>query len=247
MNKLKKCRCCGRNCPLDDFYPSSANLDGRISYCRECSRKKANARAKNRYFAPKMKGRKICRICKEELPIFEFGIAHHLVDGHNSECKVCANKRAKVKRSKNKDSIRRAIGKWKSKNKKRILLYQRKWASDNREHLRDWVKRHYASDENYRISCVLRARIHSALKGRAKWARTMELLGCSIESLKKYLGSKFRGGMSWDNYGEWHIDHIRPCVAFDLSKLEEQRKCFHYTNLQPLWAQENLMKSAKVA
>ena len=51
--------------------------------------------------------------------------------------------------------------------------------------------------------------------------------------------------MSWDNYGDWHIDHIRPCCSFDLSKIEEQEKCFHYSNLQPLWAEENMTKGGK--
>ena len=51
--------------------------------------------------------------------------------------------------------------------------------------------------------------------------------------------------MSWNNYGKWHVDHIRPCIDFDLSKPEEQQKCFHYTNLQPLWAEENMRKHYK--
>ena len=74
----------------------------------------------------------------------------------------------------------------------------------------------------------------------------MKLLGCSVEDFKNYFENKFKEGMIWENYGKWHIDHIRPCVSFDLTKVEEQKKCFYYTNLQPLWAKENHIKSGKI-
>jgi len=73
----------------------------------------------------------------------------------------------------------------------------------------------------------------------------MRLVGCSMEQLRKHLEEQFAAGMSWENYGKWHMDHIKPCASFDLSREAEQHKCFHYTNLQPLWAKDNLRKSAK--
>ena len=72
---------------------------------------------------------------------------------------------------------------------------------------------------------------------------TKKLLGCSIEFLKQHLESQFTDGMNWANYGKWHIDHILPCASFDKSKPEEQSKCFNYSNLQPLWALDNMCKS----
>jgi len=80
-----------------------------------------------------------------------------------------------------------------------------------------------------------------------KVGKTMELAGCSLEDLMKHLESKFAEGMTWENYGikGWHIDHIRPCASFDLEDPEEQKKCFHWSNLQPLWAVDNLKKSDK--
>jgi len=80
-------------------------------------------------------------------------------------------------------------------------------------------------------------------------ASTFELLGCSAQELKIWIESKFKPGMTWENYGlhGWHIDHIIPCVSFkDFTKIETQRACFNYKNLQPLWAAENLMKSSKM-
>ena len=81
--------------------------------------------------------------------------------------------------------------------------------------------------------------------GGKKQSKTFELLGYSVEDLKKHLESQFKDGMSWSNHGKfgWHIDHILPCASFDLTNPEEQKKCFHYSNLQPLWWNENLAKS----
>jgi hypothetical protein len=72
--------------------------------------------------------------------------------------------------------------------------------------------------------------------------RTHEYIGCSIAELREHLQKQFTARMSWDNYGAWHIDHKRPCASFDLSKREEQLACFHFTNLQPLWAADNISK-----
>jgi len=80
---------------------------------------------------------------------------------------------------------------------------------------------------------------------KVKTGKTLELTGCSKEELITHLQSKFTEGMTWDNYGEWHIDHILPCVSFNLEDPEEQKKCFHWTNLQPLWAIDNIRKGAK--
>lgn len=91
----------------------------------------------------------------------------------------------------------------------------------------------------------LRSRIARFVSGKSKSGHTSDLLGCSVEELMNYLGSKFQEGMTWDNYGKWHIDHAVPCSSFDLSSPVNQKQCFHYTNLQPLWALDNLKKGTK--
>lgn len=102
---------------------------------------------------------------------------------------------------------------------------------------------------NYCIMNKLRMRISCAVKSQGiyKAQKTRILVGCTVEKLKNYLEEGFKKGMSWLNYGKngWHIDHIKPCASFDLTKQEEQKKCFHYTNLQPLWASDNLSKGSK--
>lgn len=76
----------------------------------------------------------------------------------------------------------------------------------------------------------------------SKSSPTFKLLGCSVEDLMIHLESMFAEGMNWNNYGKWHVDHIRPCVSFNLFDPEEQKRCFHFTNLQPLWALDNYRK-----
>lgn len=137
-----------------------------------------------------------------------------------------------------------------------------------KKYRRDWARNKYNTDEEYRRKAIqasvdterrryengdiqyklkqlCRARIRNAMKGLDKSKATGELMGCSWKELQDHLSSQFREGMSWDNHGihGWHIDHIRPCNSFDLRDPEQQKLCFHYTNLQPLWAHENLEKS----
>jgi len=111
-------------------------------------------------------------------------------------------------------------------------------------------KKRYNNNLNYRMRVKLKNKIYDILKkfGADKKNTTIELLGCDIEFFLKYMENKFEEGMTWENYGyeTWHIDHIIPVSSFDLTKEEEQRKCWHYTNLQPLWAKDNIKKGAKI-
>ena len=102
----------------------------------------------------------------------------------------------------------------------------------------------YNNNLNRRLSHCMRSRINKALNGAHKQQTTLDLVGCSPEDLKQHLEDQFADGMSWDNYGlhGWHIDHIRPLSGFDLSDPEELKEACHYTNLQPLWATDNLSK-----
>jgi hypothetical protein len=114
----------------------------------------------------------------------------------------------------------------------------------------------YREDLNFRLSLVLRARLCSAVRSsqrkavlrKRKAGSAVRDLGCSVKELAAYLESKFLPGMTWSNWGTaWHIDHIRPLASFDLTVREDVLKACHYTNLQPLWAEENFRKNAKVA
>ena len=101
-----------------------------------------------------------------------------------------------------------------------------------------------ARDPAYHMLRRLRCRLRAATKAN-KCASTLELTGCTSQQLRGHLESQFHDGMTWDNRHKWHIDHIRPCAAFDLTDESEQRACFHYSNLQPLWARDNLSKGSR--
>lgn len=112
------------------------------------------------------------------------------------------------------------------------------------------LARHYErmiNDTHYMVRQKVSDRIRKALKNNygEKSKSCLDYIGCSLPELRKHLESQFTQGMAWDNYGNWHIDHIKPCAAFDLSNKNEQFECFHYSNLQPLWAEENLKKGAQ--
>lgn len=136
-------------------------------------------------------------------------------------------------------------------NREKSLEYQKKYRQKNKKIIKEY-QTEYAKkysfkrrleDENFKLLGNLRSRITMAIKNYKKGEKTKKLLGCSIEQLKHYLEKKFKKGMTWDNYGKyWEIDHIKPCCSFDLSKLSEQCKCFHYNNLQPLTVKENRSK-----
>ena len=104
------------------------------------------------------------------------------------------------------------------------------------------------SDINYKLKCILRTRLRAALSGNYKTGSAVSDLGCSIETFKKYIESKFTSGMSWNNHGlyGWHIDHIKPLTSFNLSDRQQFLEACHYTNLQPLWAKDNMSKGNKV-
>lgn len=127
-----------------------------------------------------------------------------------------------------------------------ILAWERANPERNRTNRRVRRRDRYRGDLAFRLASLLRCRIHYALRGGSKAGKTLKLLGCSVQELILHLESKFVPGMTWENYGPvWHVDHKRPCASFDLTDFSQQRECFHYSNLQPLFAADNFSKGAK--
>ena len=147
------------------------------------------------------------------------------------------------------------MNKYRKDNKININSTQRRYWANNREKKKELDKKYYnnnwekiynrikyrrKNDINFKLKDHLRTMMHKAIKNNYKYTSTTKLSGCSIQFLRNYLEKQWKPGMNWKNhtFHGWHIDHIKPISSFDLSKEEEQKKCFHYTNLQPLWARE---------
>ncbi|CAB4133984.1 hypothetical protein UFOVP267_6 [uncultured Caudovirales phage] len=157
-----------------------------------------------------------------------------------------AGRKSQAKRRKlNKDTTKL----WKEKNKDKIVAYNKMYGQKNRKELNKKAceinKIRRKNDPNFALMRRERVRVYDVLKGIRKAAKTETLLGCSYDFFRGYIEGKFVENMGWHNMGEWHIDHIQPLCSFDLNDLEQQKKAFHYTNQQPLWAMDNLKKGAK--
>jgi hypothetical protein len=190
---------------------------------------------------------KIIIICKTHGE-FEQEANSHLM-GHG--CKNCQADNRKIPNELkwDKKSYMREYNKiYRQKNKKRLKEKSTERIKTIRKNRLKYHNKR-KNDESYRIRRNLSKRLWKCLKNINSdyiKPKTSKIIGCDMITLKNHLESKFKDGMNWDNYGEWHIDHIIPCASFDFSDNSEIEKCFHYSNLQPLWASENCSKGARL-
>lgn len=146
--------------------------------------------------------------------------------------------------------------KWAKQNPEKVAKVHKHWYEGNKERVRKTQRAYessrYDKDPNYMIRKRLRSRLYDALRrrkaGGKKAGSAVKDLGCTIESLISYLEAKFAPEMSWDNHGtSWELDHVKPLVDFDLTERKQFLEACHYTNLQPLWIEEHLAKTASEA
>jgi len=147
-----------------------------------------------------------------------------------------------------KSYMRVYLKKWR-KNNERQRQKHNAYQKERQKRLGKELYRRRRTRPYEKLASTIRSRIYDQLKHGYGSPRTEELLGCTFKELKVYLEKQFKEGMNWDNYGfyGWHADHIKPLSSFDLTNLEEQKKAFRYTNLQPLWMKENLHKHSKIS
>jgi hypothetical protein len=154
----------------------------------------------------------------------------------------------KAWREDNKDKIKVRIKAWREVNKDKIKVQTKNYCETNKDKIKIYTNNKFKTDIQYKLGKNLRSRLRNAIQGNYKVGSAVKDLGCTIDELKTYLESKFKLSMTWDNYGYygWHIDHIKPLASFDLTNRQQLLEACHYTNLQPLWANENLTKSDKI-
>jgi DNA mismatch repair ATPase MutL len=236
---MKTCTKCKIEKPLNEFHNKKSSKDGKNSRCKKC-RNESN-REYSKFNSNKIKKKR-------------------------EENKEYYSEYSKRYYENNKEKIKKKSKKWQSENKEHRKEYLRKYSEENRESLRE-KKRDYVNkdkdrwreyyrerkarkmkeDPLFNLEVSLRKRTHVAFK-RTEWVKgssNESMLGCTFEEAKEHIESKFTEGMSWDNHtvDGWHIDHIVPlCSATTQEELEE---LCHYTNLQPLWAFDNLSKGGR--
>jgi hypothetical protein len=137
---------------------------------------------------------------------------------------------------------------WQRNNKERFKALQKEWRERNRSYQNEYIKRRYAEDPQVALSYKVRARVYQAIQksGGSKSGRTEEIVGCSFDFLRQHIERQFKGNMSWDNPGSFHIDHIVPLASFDLTDPAQLKVACNWQNLRPIPPKKNMSKGAKL-
>lgn len=192
---------------------------------------------------------KICCRCHVEKIVSEFHKDSTKPSGYCYSCKQCVSLAMKLSYEK-KSKVDRL--RYYNENKEKCLTNGKKYRKKNYdkrlEYYRNYERRKMKEDPAFKLRKILGGRIKGALKAQKaqKKDRLLDLCGATYFVVKEHLEKLFKPGMSWDNHGKWHIDHIIPISKFNLLNPEEVKKACHYTNLQPLWAHENMSKGSKI-
>ena len=179
-------------------------------------------------------------------------------ENNKEKLRIYHIKYMKIYNQKNKEKLQIAQKKYREKNNEILKIYRKKYREQNKENTKIYHKKYQKKNQNeynknkrkvntlFKLRCNLSTRTNIALKNKKyiKSKTTLDMLGCDLDTAKAHLEKQFTKGMSWENYGEWHIDHIIPCASVKTE--EELIKLFHYTNLQPLWAADNMSKGKKI-
>ncbi len=168
---------------------------------------------------------KYCNTCRQTLSVDLFYKNKEKHDGLSHQCKHCEKERRK---------------RWYNNNKAK----ERQTKNNYKERRNSLQKQRRSMDVIFKLKSQLRSRFYNAIKNNQKTGSAVDDLGCTITEFKSHIESKWQKGMTWDNWTKdgWHIDHIKPLSEFVLSNPEELKKACHYSNLQPLWAKDNLDK-----
>lgn len=160
-----------------------------------------------------------------------------------ARCKICVSENSSKCYRANPDIFLKRNQKWRRANPDFFKNYKR--PESYRVNKNRWYREKYKKDFLFKTSVLMKRGIWGCLNGRTKRFSGIEYLGCSFEQLKTHLEKQFVDGMTWENHGEWHIDHIKPLCSFDFSDERELFKAWHFSNLQPLWAKDNISKGGK--
>lgn len=234
---LCKCSMCKNNLPISAFNKDKYKLNGIKNWCKECC--KERYRKNKDKILKKAKERMFSNIEKYRAMSLSLYYKKHEKNKEHRRNKYKQN--IEIRRLKaNEYRKKRDKGIKYEQYRRNYLKYKEKILKRTIEKRREKLK----TDPQFLIRERLRNRLSLALKRKKIFKKTQDMLrlGCSLDFLKKYLESLFVEGMSWQNKDLWHIDHIKPLSKFDLTDEKQLNEACHYTNLQPLWAKDNLSK-----
>jgi len=237
---MKICKTCGIEKPLSEFAKSTVNKLGCIPHCKKCKnwahRSEENKERERTRWRLLAMGLKYCPCCKKIKSVSDFATNNGRKDLLRAYCMECD-------RLNSLEYVQRENIKKRKKERESTIEFAIKLNDYRRTSLV------YNSPEK-KVERLYRSRVRNAvIKQNIKRKHEYnDMLGCTYGFLREYIESKFTKGMTWNNNGrgndKWHLDHIIPCAAFDLNDHIEQKECFHFTNLQPLWESVNLAKSS---
>ncbi len=263
MNTQQKaCTRCGLTKPTGEFRPAKQGALGVASWCRECARaydreRNVSRRATRRIGRPPKQvidGQLVCGTCAVLKPTAEFAKDSTVPTGFRSRCKACDSVAAKVYHQKNRETRIAKARAWNQANPERHRALKRESDARCRPRVRQNYKDWKNANPSNRLSVQLRVRISTAVRRQIERQKSGRLrkagsavrdLGCMIEELMVHLERQFQPGMTWNNYGEWHIDHVKPLASFDLTDRVQFLAACHFTNLQPLWGPDNIARGAR--
>lgn len=187
---------------------------------------------------------KICNTCFEEKEIKEYSLRNAKTHNYHNRCKSCTNIYAKLYRNENKEIIH-------IKNKKHYETKGRElkkiYDKQNSDKRREYERKKYKDDINYRMRKVLRTRFNKTVTNKKISKSIINYIGIDMDLFKKWIEFRFDDKMSWSNYGTyWDIDHVMPCHHYDLSLIENVFLCYNWRNLQPLEKKINYSKNKKI-
>lgn len=185
-------------------------------------------------------GLKECSACGLTKPLKEFHSCSKVKDGKQAKCKLCRSSQMKAHYTENRNRVLARNKEWNKQNRASVNASYKKWQIEN---AKKYYYTKYHSDTQYRVYHCILSGIHRSISTK-KQGHWFTYLGYSLEHLINHLEGKFKEGMSWQNYGEWHIDHIIPISAFEFTSPMDLdfKLCWDLKNLQPLWAVDNLRK-----
>lgn len=231
---VKLCICCKLTKDFTEFHKNKSKKDGLQDHCKECRKLKSEQNKEKRSdYRKEWYQKNLDKVKSME------NLRYH-------SNKNDINKKRKERYNQdvlNRVKIREQQKKYYENNKKLFSENAKLWVEKNKDRRNEISKKHY---NKYKTLMICRRLIKRTIKflGTEKESSTIEILGYSPSSLKETIESKFQEGMSWENYGEWHIDHIKPISSFD--KSESPKIINSLENLQPLWAFDNLSKGSKI-